>query len=93
MKNLVTSSYYVQIYKDADTSIEFELLTFSPPSCMILAKMEKVMIDTYVRRIKMESTNEFVQKLHEKQKKDEQNRKRQGNHDPSSKLPTNRDKG
>jgi hypothetical protein len=41
----------------------------------------------------MESTNEFVKNLQEKQKKDEQNRKRQGNHDPSSKLPTNRDKG
>lgn len=41
---------------------------------------------------KMESTNEFVKNLQEKQKKDKQNRKRQGNHDPSSKLPTNRDK-
>ncbi|WP_338472253.1 DUF4023 domain-containing protein [Niallia sp. XMNu-256] len=41
----------------------------------------------------MDNTNEFVQKLHEKQKKDEQNRKRQGNNDPSSKLPTNRNKG
>jgi hypothetical protein len=40
----------------------------------------------------MENTNEFVQKLQEKQKKDEQNRKRQGQNDPSSKLPTNRNK-
>ncbi len=40
----------------------------------------------------MENTNEFIKKLQEKQKKDEQNRKRQGNHDSSSKLPTNRDK-
>ena len=40
----------------------------------------------------MEDTNEFVQKLQEKQKKDEQNRKRQGNHNPSAKLPTNRNK-
>jgi hypothetical protein len=46
----------------------------------------------FSRRVNMESTNEFVKNLQEKQKKDEQNRKRQGNHDPSSKLPTNRDK-
>ena len=47
----------------------------------------------FSRRMNMENTNEFIKKLQEKQKKDEQNRKRQGNHDPSSKLPTNRDKG
>jgi hypothetical protein len=47
----------------------------------------------FTRRMNMESTNEFVKNFQEKQKKDEQNRKRQGNHDPSSKLPTNRDKG
>ena len=46
----------------------------------------------FTRRMNMENTNEFIKKLQEKQKKDEQNRKRQGNHDPSSKLPTNRDK-
>ena len=46
----------------------------------------------FTRRMNMENTNEFIKKLQEKQKKDEQNRKRQGNHDSSSKLPTNRDK-
>ncbi|MEW8986134.1 MAG: DUF4023 domain-containing protein [Bacillus sp. (in: firmicutes)] len=35
----------------------------------------------------MENTNEFVQKLHDKQRKDEQNRKRQGKENPSDKLP------
>ena len=40
----------------------------------------------------MDSTNEFVKKLHEKQKKDEQNRKRQGKNNPSDQLPTNRNK-
>ncbi|MCQ6278921.1 DUF4023 domain-containing protein [Bacillus sp. EB600] len=37
----------------------------------------------------MESTHEFVQKLHEKQKKDEENRKRQGHGHPDNKLPNN----
>lgn len=37
----------------------------------------------------MESTNEFVKKIHEKQAKDEQNRKRQGKSSPSKKLPNN----
>jgi hypothetical protein len=35
----------------------------------------------------MESTHEFVQKLNERQKKDEKNRKHQGQGNPSSKLP------
>lgn len=35
----------------------------------------------------MENTHEFVQKLHDKQRKDEQNRKRQGKENPSDKLP------
>ncbi len=38
----------------------------------------------------MDSTHEFVEKLHEKQKKAEQNKKRQGNGSPSEKLPTKR---
>lgn len=36
----------------------------------------------------MDSTHEFVEKMHEKQKKDEQNRKHQGKGNPSSKLPS-----
>lgn len=40
----------------------------------------------------MESTNDFLNKLHDKQQKDEQNRKRQGKNNPSDKLPTNRNK-
>lgn len=40
----------------------------------------------------MESTNEFLNKLHDKQHKDETNRKRQGKNNPSDKLPTNRNK-
>ncbi|MBM4765212.1 DUF4023 family protein [Bacillus sp. B15-48] len=39
----------------------------------------------------MDSTNEFLNKLHDKQQKDEKNRKRRKNN-PSEKLPTNRDK-
>lgn len=35
----------------------------------------------------MESTHEFVQKLNEKQKKDEKNRKNQGKGHPEGKLP------
>jgi hypothetical protein len=35
----------------------------------------------------MDNTNEYVQKLHDKQRKDEQNRKRQGKENPSDKLP------
>lgn len=35
----------------------------------------------------MDSTHEFVEKLHEKQRKDEQNRKRQGNGTENKKLP------
>ncbi len=35
----------------------------------------------------LENTHEFVEKLHDKQKKDEQNKKRQGNGNPSEKLP------
>jgi hypothetical protein len=38
----------------------------------------------------MDSTHEFVEKLHEKQKKAEQNKKRQDNGSPSEKLPTKR---
>ncbi|KKK36778.1 HemX protein [Mesobacillus campisalis] len=41
----------------------------------------------------MESTNEFVAKIHDKQKKDEENKRRQGQGSPSDKLPTNRNKG
>ena len=40
----------------------------------------------------MDSTNEFVAKLHDKQKKDEQLRQRQGKNKASDKLPTNRNK-
>ncbi|WP_078553185.1 DUF4023 domain-containing protein [Bacillus alkalicellulosilyticus] len=35
----------------------------------------------------MDNTHEFVEQLHDKQKKDEQNRKRQGHGKPSKKLP------
>ncbi|MBM7662825.1 hypothetical protein JOC85_003636 [Bacillus mesophilus] len=35
----------------------------------------------------MEDTNKFVDELHEKQAKDEQNRKRQGKGHPEQKLP------
>lgn len=35
----------------------------------------------------MESTHDFVEKLHEKQEKDEQNRKSQGNGNPGKKKP------
>ncbi|WP_170006133.1 DUF4023 domain-containing protein [Bacillus fonticola] len=35
----------------------------------------------------MESTNEFVKKVQDNQKKAEQNKKRQGSQDPSNKLP------
>jgi hypothetical protein len=35
----------------------------------------------------MENTHEFVKNLQENQKKDEQNRKRQGNGHPEKKLP------
>nr|WP_017552387.1 DUF4023 family protein [Heyndrickxia coagulans] len=38
----------------------------------------------------MDNTNEYVQKLNEQQKKQEQNKKRQGNGSPNEKLPTNR---
>ncbi|MGG3677649.1 DUF4023 domain-containing protein [Heyndrickxia faecalis] len=38
----------------------------------------------------MDNTHGFVQKLNEPQKKQEQNKKRQGNGNPSEKLPTNR---
>lgn len=37
----------------------------------------------------MESTHDFVEKIHENQRKDEQNRKRQGKGYPSKKLPNN----
>ena len=37
--------------------------------------------------VKMENTHEFVQKLNEKQKKDEKNRKRQGDGNPGGRLP------
>ncbi|MGO4887629.1 DUF4023 domain-containing protein [Anaerobacillus sp. MEB173] len=36
----------------------------------------------------MENTHEFVEKIHEKQKKDQQNKKRQGKGDPATKLPS-----
>jgi len=42
--------------------------------------------------VNMDSTNEFLTKLHDKQHKDEQNRKQQGKNNPSEKLPTNRNK-
>ncbi|OCA83035.1 HemX protein [Bacillus sp. FJAT-27225] len=35
----------------------------------------------------MENTHEFVEKIHEKQRKDEQNKKRQGKGNPSRQLP------
>jgi hypothetical protein len=37
--------------------------------------------------ISMENTHEFVQKLKENQKKQEQNKKRHGNNDPEKVLP------
>ncbi|MBT2758738.1 DUF4023 family protein [Mesobacillus foraminis] len=40
----------------------------------------------------MESTEEFLNKLHDKQRKDEKNRETQGNNRMSDKLPTNRNK-
>jgi Protein of unknown function (DUF4023) len=36
----------------------------------------------------MDSTHEFVEKLHDKQKKDEQNKKRPGKGNASKKLPS-----
>lgn len=36
----------------------------------------------------MESTEQFLEKLHETQAKDEKNRERQGKGTPSAKLPT-----
>lgn len=38
----------------------------------------------------MENTNEFVKKINEKQKKDLQNKKRQGQGHPENKLPSKR---
>ncbi|RSK29081.1 DUF4023 domain-containing protein [Bacillus sp. HMF5848] len=35
----------------------------------------------------MESTHEFVEKIHDTQKKDEKNREHQGKHNPNQKLP------
>ncbi|CEG25522.1 DUF4023 domain-containing protein [Bacillus sp. B-jedd] len=35
----------------------------------------------------MDNTHKFVEKLHEKQRKDEKNKKRQGNGHPSEQLP------
>lgn len=35
----------------------------------------------------MKDTSAFVNELHEKQRKDLQNKKRQGNKDPDNKLP------
>ncbi|MFD0050705.1 DUF4023 domain-containing protein [Actinomycetes bacterium NPDC127524] len=35
----------------------------------------------------MDNTGEFVEKLHDKQEKDEANRKRQGKGKPTKKLP------
>jgi hypothetical protein len=35
----------------------------------------------------MENTNEFVKKIKENQRKDEQNKKRQGDNNPSKVLP------
>jgi len=36
----------------------------------------------------MESTDQFLNKLHDKQAKDEKNRQHQGKKTPSAKLPT-----
>ncbi|BBH20666.1 hypothetical protein Back11_20110 [Paenibacillus baekrokdamisoli] len=41
----------------------------------------------------MTDTHGFVEKLHDTQKKAEQNRKRQGGGDPGGKLPHNRHPG
>jgi len=38
----------------------------------------------------MENTNEFVKKIKDKQKKDLQNKKRQGEGNPAQKLPNKR---
>lgn len=42
-----------------------------------------------IRRIRMDNTNEFVEKIHEKQRKDKQNKKRQGKGEQGEKLPGN----
>jgi hypothetical protein len=62
---------------------------------MFLSGMGKVTRDYFIKEepLLMDSTNDFLNKLHDKQRKDEQNRKRQGKNNPSEKLPTNRDKG
>jgi len=39
--------------------------------------------------MKKESTHDYVEKLHDTQKKNEQNKKRQGNGHPDEKLPNN----
>ncbi len=36
----------------------------------------------------MDNTHEFVEKLHDKQEKDERNKKRQGKGNPNEKLPS-----
>lgn len=36
----------------------------------------------------MEDTHKFVEKLHERQKKDQKNKEHQGNGTPNEKLPT-----
>jgi hypothetical protein len=51
--------------------------------------MVKVTTDSHKEGLLMESTNEFVQKLAENQKKQEKNRKH-GNNDPESKLPNHK---
>jgi hypothetical protein len=45
------------------------------------------MVKVKTRRCIMDNTHEFVEKLHERQRKDEQNKKRQGKGHPSARLP------
>jgi hypothetical protein len=59
---------------------------------MFSSYLDKVKMNDDEGGANMESTNDFLTKLHDKQQKDEQNRKRQGKNNPSEKLPTNRNK-
>lgn len=56
---------------------------------IFLFRMEIVTVSVRRKRrdILMENTNQFVENLHEKQKKDEQNRKRNDKSNASDKLP------
>ncbi len=57
---------------------------------MFIELLVKVTGKQLSRRITMDNTHEYVEKLHKNQKKAEQNKKRQGNGSPDEKLPNNR---